>query len=257
MGGARQSRARGLARAMLDGLPIVKVGERATNKPSDVELAGGATSVDSTRLPKPDELAPRDAPESAVTDIPPTEQHKAMRANEEETGIAAAADHMAASVDGLDSQGCSICTEDFEVGQDQRVLPCDHRYHPACIDPWLLNVSGTCPLCRIDLRPEASRTSDSYDADGVAVSAAGEDAIGHMAPPLAHTDGPAQPERLSVRRSIMLSIIGLGQPDRMSRQQRISALREYRRRRARAAAQTGVAVPATPPEEELDTRRRD
>jgi hypothetical protein len=26
------------------------------------------------------------------------------------------------------------------------VLPCQHKYHPNCIDPWLLNVSGTCPL---------------------------------------------------------------------------------------------------------------
>jgi hypothetical protein len=25
-------------------------------------------------------------------------------------------------------------------------LPCKHQFHPACIDPWLINVSGTCPL---------------------------------------------------------------------------------------------------------------
>merc|ERR1711939_833497 len=46
-----------------------------------------------------------------------------------------------------EAPGCSICTEDFERGQDVRVLPCQHSFHPACIDPWLLNVSGTCPLC--------------------------------------------------------------------------------------------------------------
>ena len=43
-------------------------------------------------------------------------------------------------------RGCSICTEDFTTGEDVRVLPCQHKFHPNCIDPWLLNVSGTCPL---------------------------------------------------------------------------------------------------------------
>lgn len=42
--------------------------------------------------------------------------------------------------------GCSICTDDFCTGEDVRVLPCNHKFHPACVDPWLLNVSGTCPL---------------------------------------------------------------------------------------------------------------
>ena len=41
---------------------------------------------------------------------------------------------------------CSVCVEDFVKGQDIRVLPCQHKFHPECIDPWLLNVSGTCPL---------------------------------------------------------------------------------------------------------------
>jgi hypothetical protein len=41
---------------------------------------------------------------------------------------------------------CPICTDDFVKGQDVRVLPCSHQFHPECIDPWLINVSGTCPL---------------------------------------------------------------------------------------------------------------
>lgn len=41
---------------------------------------------------------------------------------------------------------CTICEEEFQEGQDVRLLPCDHGYHPACIDIWLLNMSATCPL---------------------------------------------------------------------------------------------------------------
>jgi hypothetical protein len=41
---------------------------------------------------------------------------------------------------------CSICTEDFETGENVRILPCKHIYHRRCIDPWLLRFSGTCPL---------------------------------------------------------------------------------------------------------------
>ncbi|RPA71985.1 hypothetical protein BJ508DRAFT_82249 [Ascobolus immersus RN42] len=54
---------------------------------------------------------------------------------------------------------CPVCMEEFEKGQHLRVIPCKHSFHQACIDPWLLNVSGSCPLCRIDLRPEDARKS--------------------------------------------------------------------------------------------------
>ncbi|KAL8276311.1 hypothetical protein RQP46_011277 [Phenoliferia psychrophenolica] len=48
---------------------------------------------------------------------------------------------------------CPICVCEFEEGEDVRILPCDgrHRFHPDCIDPWLLQVSSLCPLCRLDL----------------------------------------------------------------------------------------------------------
>ena len=41
---------------------------------------------------------------------------------------------------------CSVCTEDFLDGENVRILPCAHIYHQRCIDSWLLDFSGTCPL---------------------------------------------------------------------------------------------------------------
>ncbi|KAH8890066.1 hypothetical protein GQ53DRAFT_179995 [Thozetella sp. PMI_491] len=48
---------------------------------------------------------------------------------------------------------CVICADDFVEGVDVRRLPCLHIFHPLCIDTWLLEWSGTCPLCRTDLHP--------------------------------------------------------------------------------------------------------
>lgn len=41
---------------------------------------------------------------------------------------------------------CSVCAEDFVESENVRILPCRHIYHKQCIDPWLLNFAGTCPL---------------------------------------------------------------------------------------------------------------
>lgn len=42
---------------------------------------------------------------------------------------------------------CTICIEEFKRGEEQRTLPCFHRFHAACIDSWLRR-SGTCPICK-------------------------------------------------------------------------------------------------------------
>jgi len=45
---------------------------------------------------------------------------------------------------------CPICIVDFEEGDDIRVLPCEgnHCFHQTCVDPWLLKLSSSCPICR-------------------------------------------------------------------------------------------------------------
>ena len=36
-----------------------------------------------------------------------------------------------------DNRRCSICLVDFIKNEKLRLLPCMHRFHPSCIDPWL------------------------------------------------------------------------------------------------------------------------
>ena len=43
---------------------------------------------------------------------------------------------------------CTICLEDFKPGDKLKVLPCGHEYHKDCIEPWLLEKSSLCPLCK-------------------------------------------------------------------------------------------------------------
>ena len=44
---------------------------------------------------------------------------------------------------------CPICLDDFEHNESQvRELPCRHIFHVDCIDPFLLNNSSLCPICK-------------------------------------------------------------------------------------------------------------
>lgn len=225
IGRPRQSRARGIARAMLETIPIVKFGDREgeqqhqqQQKPTDVELEEGQGGQRQVESPAVGNEESREMAEN-TTDSTRSEHGERPAATTESQqdpptantstasgGIAAAAP------DSLESSNphCSICTEDFQTGEDQRVLPCDHRFHPACVDPWLLNVSGTCPLCRIDLRPDEEYQQQEGE---------GSDQQ-NLPPPLGG--------RMGVRRSLMIGLLGARAPERMTREERVRALREYR-----------------------------
>ncbi|KAK4167388.1 E3 ubiquitin-protein ligase SDIR1 [Cladorrhinum sp. PSN259] len=171
-GRPRQSRAKGLARAVLETLPIVKFGDPAPAKPDPaLELE----SQISRSSPEPGMGTRLSAiPEEPKTPMTPMKRQSEIVPMSGAVQQDSASQPSAAMVTGLSSikenddtiqdsrpseehLGCSICTEDFTVGEDVRVLPCDHKFHPACIDPWLVNVSGTCPLCRLDLRPQSEQ----------------------------------------------------------------------------------------------------
>ncbi|RPA96489.1 hypothetical protein L873DRAFT_1694515 [Choiromyces venosus 120613-1] len=165
-GRPRQSRAKGLARAVLDTLPIVRFGgakeevgiksdtelQESTRRASDTEEEERSTS----HIPTSQAIsaagtlaaAPRsNTPASATTTLGGEEAAKEIGTGGSQVEL------------DVEQVRCPVCQEDFEQGQDLRVLPCRHSFHPDCIDPWLLNVAGSCPLCRIDLRPEDQRQS--------------------------------------------------------------------------------------------------
>ncbi|KAJ5679122.1 hypothetical protein N7462_007366 [Penicillium macrosclerotiorum] len=52
---------------------------------------------------------------------------------------------------------CAICIDDFVVGSSiVRELPCGHIFDPGCIDPYLMETSSLCPLCKKSVMPPGS-----------------------------------------------------------------------------------------------------
>ncbi|KAK6090768.1 hypothetical protein P3W45_000013 [Vairimorpha bombi] len=46
-----------------------------------------------------------------------------------------------------ETMNCTICFEQYEIGNSIKFLPCDHHFHCDCVDEWL-NLKDTCPLCK-------------------------------------------------------------------------------------------------------------
>jgi Ring finger domain len=59
------------------------------------------------------------------------------------------------SLDGFDQSSCAICLDDYVINTTPvRHLPCNHIYHPHCIDPFLQTRSSLCPLCKRSVLPK-------------------------------------------------------------------------------------------------------
>ena len=231
-GRRRQGRAKGIARAMLETLPVVKFGglddKNAATK-NDVELNNTSSSTEQSR-----DHVLASMPENTTT-------------NTEGDAVAAPA----ANADGTDAEGhlgCSICTEDFTKGEEVRVLPCNHKFHPECVDPWLLNVSGTCPLCRVDLRPKEEATEGEPATEGEATDRQDSPSSAPLPPPL-DTSGTG-------RRETLASLRGLSGG---TREERIAALRRYRdeRRRRGTTATTASQAEGAAERRRIRDRLRD
>jgi hypothetical protein len=175
-GRVRQSRARGIARAMLDTIPIVKYDD----KHDDVEAA--KRDVELSMEDPAREHSPRG---DGITE-PTTPVSEAPTPDGQERPTPTTPEAKTETVPDAGNFSCPICTDDFIKGQDLRVLPCNHQFHMECIDPWLMNVSGTCPLwyvnppsnpkysqpnhlthpSRIDLNPPQATEQTEENANG-------------------------------------------------------------------------------------------
>ncbi|KAG7098559.1 hypothetical protein E1B28_000493 [Marasmius oreades] len=170
-GGMLQSRARGLTRAILDTFPVVKFGSNDhADQPSlkDVEHAHSSTpplemtsrmtefkesqsqienndNSSITAVRKEVDTAPRQdvvsASDQASTSFARRSPQDISRTSREDV-----------VPDAIGRDTCPICIVDFEEGDDLRILPCEghHRFHQQCVDPWLLELSSSCPICRHD-----------------------------------------------------------------------------------------------------------
>jgi len=140
--GEGQTRALGVARAVLDTFPVIKWGRNNNNPPqsprsyteSKTSQGYGYANYSSRSL----EGGSR---RESVGAVSPSSARRSQGS--------AVVDPAA-----IGRETCPICIADFEEGDDVRVLPCPghHRFHKDCVDPWLLELSTSCPICRQDFQ---------------------------------------------------------------------------------------------------------
>ncbi|CAN6624134.1 hypothetical protein TRVA0_009S02872 [Trichomonascus vanleenenianus] len=124
------NRAKGLARAVLDSIPLVRF---------QVDANSQSPRMDDSRTEDKEARA---------------ESYELQRsANSSDPNIVTTTNVEASRVliASREEPDCPICFEGFKDGDILRVLPCKHKFHAECVDPWLLNSSSLCPLCRVDL----------------------------------------------------------------------------------------------------------
>ncbi|KAF9653243.1 hypothetical protein BDM02DRAFT_3087355 [Thelephora ganbajun] len=176
-----QSRAKGLARAVLDTFPIVKFNrpQDESQDAKDAEARGMELTqwevvdapVSSSEPGGSEQKATGEkSPPDRVTIEEGSPDGQPRRTAPRRSGTQASRQNPDVTPQTIGRETCPICIVDFEEGDDLRVLPCDgkHRFHQACVDPWLLELSSSCPLCREDFyaleNMISGRSEDQYGA---------------------------------------------------------------------------------------------
>ncbi|TFK21960.1 hypothetical protein FA15DRAFT_54519 [Coprinopsis marcescibilis] len=194
-----QSRARGLTRAILDTFPVVKFGSSSDSAESARQVKDIESSTDthagialqpvssrSAKSEKPSEIST--AAESSTkteeqlisqiqsANVPGNSSNQAssalsvipVRSRQPSEGPRSSKNADEVVPDAIGRETCPICIVDFEEGDDIRVLPCEgkHCFHQTCVDPWLLELSSSCPICRHDFHALENMISGRSDDGG-------------------------------------------------------------------------------------------
>ncbi|KAI8099157.1 uncharacterized protein BX664DRAFT_272245 [Halteromyces radiatus] len=61
------------------------------------------------------------------------------------------------------AESCAICLEDYHHGEEIRVLPCNHDFHPMCVDAWLTTQKKYCPLCKVNITFHVNHTNNHQE----------------------------------------------------------------------------------------------
>ncbi|KZT42470.1 hypothetical protein SISSUDRAFT_980047 [Sistotremastrum suecicum HHB10207 ss-3] len=167
--GMGQSRTQGLGRAIVDTFPIIKFGRDNTPLPTTANKDAAANYANNQHVEMTDIRSPQSPRHQTEKD-----HYDAETSQGDVTSVGQSSTHdqdqsTPAAVDPLNPaaighETCPICIVDFEEGDDLRVLPCEgkHRFHQACVDPWLLELSSSCPLCREDFQTLESMVQGDY-----------------------------------------------------------------------------------------------
>ncbi|KAF2288242.1 hypothetical protein GH714_005239 [Hevea brasiliensis] len=79
---------------------------------------------------------------------------------------------------------CSICLEEFDIGDEAKEMPCKHKFHSGCILPWL-EIHSSCPVCRFQMpsddskiQANSSRSNEGRMENNDAMTGVGGEGIG-------------------------------------------------------------------------------
>lgn len=74
---------------------------------------------------------------------------------------------------------CAICLDEYQEGEQLKILPCSHSYHCKCIDPWFSQAAQrSCPVCK----QSVASTEDSSDSTIDSFCDEDPALLGHHAP---------------------------------------------------------------------------